>query len=160
MTTSKLRIKIGEVEIDIEATEGFLKAEVPVLLKAAMDLAQIAPTKRKLDTDTRAPSGDGPNLSGTTTTIAARLDAKTGPKLLLAAAAHLTFVAKKDTFTREEALEQMRSAVSYFNKNYVGNLSKIIGGAIKDGNISENSKNVFALTAKARADLEPKIANA
>src|SRR5215469_11629954 len=102
MTTSKLRIKIGEVEIDIEATEEFLKAEVPILLKAAMDLAKVAPARPP---DRKKSSSDESSPLGTTKTIAAKLGGNTGPKLLLAAVAHLTLVAKKETFTRDEVLE-------------------------------------------------------
>lgn len=36
--SSKLRIKIGDVEIDYEGTEEFLKQELPQLLKTAMEL--------------------------------------------------------------------------------------------------------------------------
>jgi hypothetical protein len=79
-------------------------------------------------------------------TIAAKLAANTGPKLLMAAAAHLGLVAKKETFTRDEILEQMKSATGYYKSTYVGNLTKSVGTAIKDGNLSEHSKNVYALT--------------
>jgi hypothetical protein len=158
--TSKLRIKVGEVEIDVEGSEDFLKAEVPILLKAAMDLAKAAPaaTNAPNRPSGTTPPGD-PNLSGTTTTIAAKLSVNTGPKLLIAAAAHLTLVARKETFTREDLLEQMRGASRYYKNSYGSNLSQSLATAISQGNLIENTRNVYALSAKARAELEAKLAN-
>ncbi len=40
--SSKLRIRIGEVEIDYEGTEEVLKQELPELLKTAMELHKAA----------------------------------------------------------------------------------------------------------------------
>jgi hypothetical protein len=41
-------------------------------------------------------------VSGTTATVAGKLGCKTAPDLIVAAAAHLTFVAKKAEFSRKE----------------------------------------------------------
>jgi hypothetical protein len=159
--SSKLRIRIGDVEIDYEGSEEFLKQELPQLLKTAMELHKAAGT----------PSPDGDSVVGTTKdtqktlslttgTIAARLKASSGGALLLAAAVHLTLVSKKETFSRKELLAEMQKASSYYRKSYSGNLTNYLKAAVDDGELSEIATDSYALTAKTRANLEAKLANA
>jgi hypothetical protein len=44
--SSKLRIRIGEIEIDFEGTEEFIKQELPELLKTATTLFRDADTMK------------------------------------------------------------------------------------------------------------------
>jgi hypothetical protein len=162
--SSKLRIRIGEVEIDYEGTEEFLKQELPQLLKTAMELhkasgaALASNTGKGSASGTTAGAGAVPSL--TTGSIAAKLAAKSGSDLLIAAAAHLAFVKKTEPFTRQQLLSEMQSATSYYKSNYSPNLSSYIKTALqKDGALSESAKNSYALTAATRADLEKKLAH-
>jgi len=153
------------VEIDYEGTEEFLKQELPQLLKTAMELHKVADTSSTHRPDKKANKTDdqtgGPTISLTTNSIAAQLGAKSGSDLLLAGAAHLALVKKQEPFTRQQLLTEMKSATSYFNKNYTTNLSSYLKTAIqKDGPLSETAKNSYALTAAARANLEKKLADA
>lgn len=161
--SSKLRIRIGEVEIDYEGTEEFLKQELPQLLKTAMELHKAAGSSAGADakrhTDHRKDAAkDVPTL--TTGSIAAKIDAKSGSDLLLAAAGHLVLVKKTEPFTRAQLLSEMKGATAYYNKNYSTNLSGYLKTALKDGPLSETSKNSFTLTAAARKDLETRLADA
>ena len=114
LLSSKLRIRIGEVEIDYEGTEEFLKQELPQLLKTAMELHKAAETTAggvKTAKKHHMPAGGGGEvLSLTTGSIAAKLSAKSGSDLLQAAAAHLALVSKKETFSRQQLLTEMQSA--------------------------------------------------
>jgi len=163
--TSKLRIKIGEVEIDYEGTEEFLKQELPLLLKTAMELYKAAGTaangpsgSKVASSRTNKGGGAFPPLS--TASIAAKLGVGSGPDLILAAAAQLTFVAKKETFSRQELLKEMQNASGYYKKTYSNNLTKYLNGTISDQKITETAKNVYALSAKTKVELEAKLANA
>lgn len=161
--TSKLRIRIGEVEIDYEGTEEFLKIELPQLLKTAMELHKADEAGSSHQTDRKQKGGatpSGQTLLLTTNSIAAKLGAKSGSDLLLAAAAHLALVKKSEPFTRPQLLTEMKSATSYYNKNYATNLSSYLKTAIqKDGPLSETSKHSYALSAAARAQVETSLAN-
>lgn len=106
--SSKLRIRIGDVEIDYEGAEDFLREQVPELLKTA----------------------------------------------------HLTFVAKKETFSRQELLTEMQTASAYYKKSYSNNLSQTLTRAVADSELSETAKDSYALTASTLAELEGKIAHA
>ena len=165
--TSKLRIRIGEVEIDYEGTEEFLKQELPQLLKTAMELhkASGAPPSSSSPPAPRGSGGgtgggSGKHLSLTTASIAASMAAKSGSDLLLAAAAQLTLVGKTETFSRQQLLTEMQGAKSYYKKSYSQNLSKYIKTALqKDGPLSETGTDAYALTAATRAKLEGQLAN-
>ena len=163
--SSKLRIRIGEVEIDYEGTEEFLKQELPQLLKTAMELHKasgVQPAPKAKSQASGAGEGGGPPGGPTLTTnsIAAKLNAKSGSDLLKAAAAHLALVKKTEPFTRQQLLTEMKGATSYYQANYSTNLSSYIKTAIqKDGPLSENAANSFALKATARTSLEALLAN-
>jgi len=163
--SSKLRIRIGEVEIDYEGPEEFLKEDLPQLLKTAMELheASGSPVSRNDDKKggaTGAGATGGGTLSLTTSSIAAKLGSKSGAELLTAAAAHLALVKRTEPFTRQQLLKEMKSATSYYSKNYSANLSGYIKTALQRGGpLSETTKNSYALTAGARADLEKKLAD-
>ncbi len=159
--SSKLRIRIGEVEIDYEGTEEFLKQEFPALLKTAMELHKAAgvPGSGKGGGSANGGKGKGAVPTLTTGTIAARLKAKSGPTLLMAAAAHLTFVANKPTFTRQELLTEMQSATSYYKKSYSNNLTTYVSGAVTEGKLQESAKNAYALSADTKNELETQLAD-
>ncbi len=158
--SSKLKIRIGEVEIDYEGNEEFLKQELPELLKTAMELHKAAGTVPARDSLAGTAKDTHKILSLTTGTIAARLKVSSGGDLLLAAAVHLTFVLKKETFSRKELLAEMQKASSYYRKSYSGNLTNYLKAAVDDDELSETATDAYALTAKTRADLEAKLANA
>jgi len=162
--SSKLKIRIGEVEIEYEGTEEFLKQELPELLKTAMELyktsgASLTSNTSKVGAASVSAGSDSvPQL--TTGSIAAKLAAKSGSDLLMAAAAHLALVKKTEPFTRQQLLTEMQSATSYYKTSYSANLSQYIKTALqKDGGLSENAKNSFALTAAVRGDLEKRLAD-
>lgn len=162
--SSKLRIRIGEVEIDYEGTEEFLKQELPQLLKTAMELHKAAGATPASDADARPKSADGTEgakngLSLTTGSIAGKIGAKSGSDLLLAAAGHLVLVKKTEPFSRAQLLTEMKGATAYYKKNYSTNLSSYLKTALKDGPLSETAKNSFTLTAAARKDLEKRLAD-
>jgi hypothetical protein len=163
--SSKLRIRIGEVEIDYEGTEEFLKQELPQLLKTAMELhkasgASVSSGVVATQSKSSAVGSSSAVPSLTTGSIAAKLGAKTGTDLLTAAAAHLALVKKTEPFSRQVLLAEMKSATSYYKANYSGNLSKLLKTALQKGGVlSETAKNAYAMTASSRANLEAKLAH-
>ena len=163
--SSKLKIRIGDVEIKYEGSEDFLKQEMPELLKTAMELRKDA----SAGNNANGGAGKGANgagdvkdgtVKGTMTAIAARLKASSGPDLLLAAAARLTFVSNKETFTRQELLTEMQTAASYYKKSYSANLTALIAGRVEANQLTEPSANSYALTATKKDQLEKALADA
>jgi hypothetical protein len=107
-----------------------------------------------------APSSNTPTkapLEATTGSLAAKLNVKTGPDLLMAAAARLTFVTSLPTFPRQMLIDEMKTASAYFKANYVGNLTSALNKLVKDGKLNEPSQGNYALTASSLKELEQRI---
>lgn len=163
---SKVRVKIKDLEIDFEGSEGFLKEELPNLLKTVSEMflsfQQSFPAIDNVETikDETSTSevGEDPKIEATVKTIAAKLDVKDGPGLIIAAAVHLVIVRQEDKFHRKDLLEAMKSATGYYKPSYSSNLSKYLKVLVKNGDLTEHSTEVYTLTAKKRKELEVRLA--
>lgn len=160
--TSKLRIRIGDVEVEYEGSEDFLQKDLPQLLRTAIELHSAGeafgggPKPKKKTSGSHEASV--PSL--TTGSIAAKIGVGSGSDLLKAAAAHLTLVEKKETFSRQELLAQMQTAKGYYKKTYSSNLSNYFATALsKEGFLTETSSNEYTLSAAARKDMEKQLAD-
>lgn len=168
MTTSKIKIKLGAIEVEYEGSETFLKEELPQLLSAVSDLyAKSRPTLEvpsssqntfaNAATISSANAGNISKLEATTGSIAAKLGCKSGPELVMAAAARLTFVLKTATFARQKIIDEMKTASAYYKSTYVSNLSSSLNNLVKDGKLNEPSHGNYALTATSLKDLEQRL---
>lgn len=168
MTTSKIKIKLGAIEVEYEGSETFLKEELPQLLSAVSDLyAKSRPTLEvpsssqntfaNAATVSSANAGNVSKLEATTGSIAAKLGCKSGPELVMAAAARLTFVLQTATFARQKIIDEMKTASAYYKSTYVSNLSSSLNNLVKDGKLNEPSQGNYALTATSLKDLEQRL---
>lgn len=163
--TSKIKIRIGQIEIEYEGTEEFLKEELPDLLKAVTELHKeavstlptIPPEQESGSNAKPPPSFDGSNL-GTTNSIAAKLGAKTGSELAVAAAAKLVLGAGFEQFSRKQLLQEMQNATQYYKSSYGSNLSKTIKTLVGDHRFIERAKDTYALKADLVSTLESQLA--
>jgi hypothetical protein len=158
--TSKIRIKLGPIEVEYEGTESFLKEELPQLLEAVANLyKQSGIPGMKQDSSGSSENGPGTALlQSTTAAIAAKLGCKTGPELALAAAARLTFAAGKEKFSRKELLSEMQTAAAYYKSSHGSNLSTTLTALIKDGVFLEPAKDTYSLSASKKAELGKQLA--
>jgi len=160
---SKIRIKIDEVEVEYEGSDSFLKDELPALLDKVYALAgaQPASASKKHPNKDADNSGGKKNTAngsvGTTSSIAADFSAKTGPDLALAAGARLAIGLGRDSFTRDDLLTEMKSATTFYQKNYSGNLTKMLVGLVKAKKFREISKDTYSLSAATKTDLEARL---
>lgn len=160
--TSKIRIKMGPIEVEYEGSEEFLKKELPDLLAAVSKLyhesgGNVAAGDESARTDAQN-NGKATPATGTTATISARLAVKSGPELILAAAARLTFGLSKDSFSRKELLAEIQTAKQYYKKSYSANLSTYLGQLVKS-DLREVSKDQYALSAKKADELRKNLAS-
>lgn len=160
--TSKLRIKMGPIEVEYEGSEDFLKQELPELLQAVTTLykdsgiAEAGPAPSPVS---GGAASAAPGPQGTTNTYAARLGGGSGPELALAAAARLRIGLGAENFTRSKLLEEMRGATSYYKKNYSSNLTKIIGTLVANQKLIEAAKDTYSLHATTESELRAKLAS-
>lgn len=157
---SKIKIKMGPIEIEYEGSEAFLKEELPALLTAVSDLYKESGVTEPVEpapAAAAAVSSTG-TIQATTGSIAAKLGAKSGTDLILAAAARLTLSLGLGSFSRSQITEEMKSASSYHKKTYVNNLTKYLNQLVKDGKLLETAKDTYALSASEKSSMEARIA--
>lgn len=155
----KIKIKVGQVEVEFEGSEEFFSKELPVLLKNISSLSASVPPIPSLDPPNNPPPPGGGQIQMTTNSIAAKLAVKSGSDLLVAAAAHLALVKSASTFTRQQILKEMKTATSYFKKSYSTNFTKYLKTITDAGTLIESAANAYALSAAKKADLEKKLAH-
>ena len=162
--TTKLRIRIGNVEVEYEGQESFLNKKLPELIAnvakiegtGSMTLDESVEQGDIKRTIKRTGTGKG-KITGTTNTLASKLGCESGPALILAAATRLTLVLGKSSFTRKELLNEMKSASTYYKKSYASNLTQNLNTLIKSNKLNESAKDTYSLAAKTRAGLEKKL---
>ncbi|MBW7996823.1 MAG: hypothetical protein FVQ81_09715 [Candidatus Glassbacteria bacterium] len=159
--TTKIRLKIGGLEIEYEGKESFLQDELFNTVKKALTL--YAENKELIPAEPAAQAGAGraAPLGGfdhSTNTIAAHLGVSTGSDLVIAAAAHLALVKGKDKFTRKEINDEMKGATTYYKTSMSANLSKSLETLVKGKRLNQVAMNNYSLSASERQSLEAKLA--
>lgn len=169
MSTSKIKIKLGAIEVEYEGSESFLKEELPALLAAVAELYQKSGSPLTGTPDQSNPSAEfapnhpqstsvGSPIRMTTGAIASRLQVKSGPELIMAAAASLGIVEGQSTFTRKRLIEQMKSATAFYKENYVSNLSRSLQTLLKEDQLNEPTRDVYSLTHASEQRLRARLA--
>ena len=160
---AKIVLKIGHLEVEYEGSEAFLKEDIFRLMEkvigfhAEHSTALSADLPQATTEDEDATVGQ-PETNMSTSTIATRLNAKSGPELAIAAAAHLTLVQDKEKFSREEIHNDMKSSPNHYKKSMSGNLSLSLQSLIKGGRLNEISDGHYALSAPERKKMEKNLA--
>lgn len=93
---------------------------------------------------------------GTVNTVVQKLGANSCRTALLAAAAHLVFYQGKEKFSREELVATAKEA-RIWKSDYVNQLSLNITRMCDAGELVEKGKDVYDLSQKKLAELEPKL---
>ena len=122
--SSTIVIKLGKLEIEFSGSEDYIRNGLPELidLLASCSLGHSEDSDEDLELSSFEESEELPanpdpaarTFEMTTNSIAARLNVKKGPDLVLAACAHLSFVKGADTFERKNILAEMKTASNYY----------------------------------------------
>jgi hypothetical protein len=158
--TSKIHIRMGTVEVDFEGTEDFIRDDLRGVIASVASLPKATGIVADVPVDVPVSAeGVAPRVNGlTTASIAAKLGVDSEPELVIAAAGRLAVFERKDTYTRQQLLEEMKSAAGYYKKSYRGNLSGALQRLVSDGKLLETSANTFSLAPATKADLSSKLA--
>lgn len=162
---SKIKIRLGQIEIEYEGSEKFLQKELPKLLEAIITLygtsgagmQDLAIGEGGGNIGVDGAGGTGKSIEATTNTIAKKLGVKSGRELLFAAAAQLTFVQEKTKFTRQEMQKEAREANQYYKKSFANNYSNYISQLVNGEWIVEVSTNKYSIPAAKKDEVEAKI---
>lgn len=160
--SSKIKIKVGPIEVECEASEEFIKNELLKMLSSVSELYKESDLTIANETPPLGEKGKGApsnaKISWSTGTIASKLNSKTGADLIIASCAHLAFVAGKKSFTREEIHNKMKTATGSYKKTYSPNLSSYLQTLVKNDKLNELSeKDTYALNESHRKKLEKQL---
>jgi hypothetical protein len=156
MMTSKMRIKLGPIEIEYEGSESFLKEEIPDLLSAVAKLYKESgvPANVQAHLGGGQPSG---LAQGSTATFAAKLNVKSGPDLIVAACARMTLVSQQASFSRQQIIKEIQGATGYFKKTYINNLTTYLHQLVRVQKLVASADDTFALSIPTLKELELKF---
>ena len=164
-TEATIRIKLGQIEVEYKGDASFLKKDLLETVKQLNELQKEHPAAAQSRDDAGSirdassrPSGAARKLEHSTDTIATILDAKSGPDLVFAAAAHLHFVKGKDKFTRAEILAEMRTATGHFKETFNNNLTKSLTRLTGTERLRLVATDTYALPKGERQSLEAALA--
>jgi hypothetical protein len=157
--SSRFRLKIGPVEVEYEGDEPPTKEELLELAAAAAHVYNDRALGRRRRTSRgMSIQGDGLRVLGSTASIAERLNCVSGPELVVAAAARLTFVDGEEWFEPAQLLEEMKKATAHYDQEYRDTLLQDLGGLVKSGKLVEVAENLFALSPTMRRELQQALA--
>lgn len=165
---AKIRIKVGSIEVDYEGDPSFLKDGLNDLIQSVSDIHSSlpqtppAPSQAPASVQQSHPAANPPAPSGlalSTKTIAARLDAKTGPELAICAMAHLELVKNLDRYERQSILDEMKTATGYYKSSMSGNNVKNVDSLVKSQRVTEVGTGIYCLSASERKKVEAAIAD-
>ncbi|MGL5164722.1 MAG: hypothetical protein ACRC9K_02400 [Afipia sp.] len=162
--TLKLGLKIGNIEFSFEGSAELFEAKIEPTFKEFLDLGkgrlgpgQAQPTPSRAQYDSGDSSASIPPM--TVKAIAAKLGGDSGPELILSAMASLVLIKEKELVTRQEIIDEMKSATGYYKPSYSGgNLTKNLDRLVKNGAIIESSKDTYSLKEATKSDMEQKLA--
>lgn len=167
--TTKLRVKIGAAEIEFEGNSEFLKNEVmPTIGKMLHiverktdlpDSPKLLPSNTK-PSDTEIITHDSELSQLTTSTIAGMINAGSATDLALAASARLILFGSQDPITRQQILDEMKSATAYFKKTFINNHSNTLKTLVKADRLRLVADDAYTLSPKERKEIEAKISKA
>ncbi|WP_375417147.1 hypothetical protein [uncultured Hymenobacter sp.] len=164
---SKLKIKVGDLEIEFEGSEDYIKDG---LLKLVAEAVELLGGSRKSGEETShssssssnqgaATEGGSSQVDMSTSTIASKIGGDSGTDLLLSAAAYLTFVQKKESFSRTDLLQESKNATSYYTQSVSKNLSAYLTRLVKAGKLVQRANDSYAMQSATRTQLLAQLAN-
>ncbi len=138
MAQAKVELKLGDFQFTGESEAAWLEKQLDKVLEYVKSVDLDKGSERPNEDQTATTRNSAKRLTGTTGTIAAKLGCKAGvgKDVITAAAATLTFVENKESFTRAELLEEAKTATAYYKKTVANNLSNTLEGLVKSGDVS------------------------
>lgn len=126
---AKVVLKCGDIQIEYEGPEDFLKAELGTMVQAVSQLRPLASGKP----NTKAAAAAGGPVS--VSTIAQQLSVKNGPDLIMSAALSLVRDGN-EAFTKKVLRERIKDAKSFYKGSYANNFDNYVGRLVKKGRLN------------------------
>lgn len=162
--TSKIRIKMGAIEVEFEGSEEYIETNLLQLIEAIAGFQE----KGDFGKEAFSPEVTVPPTDYAQSTyqfselsmihIVSRLGLSTGTDLVLAACLklHLEGI---DKFNRKQINEKMKEATGYYQRNYTRNLTRYLDTLVKNKKLHSLSNSMYSLSASTKRELESKLAD-
>jgi hypothetical protein len=166
----KVSWKLGNIEMQYEGNEGFLKTELPKLFQELLEIYKSGFPSGELGEDEQTTPPVKPKEITVTTSnnkkvelsvnnIGGKIGIKKGQDLAMAASAYLALVEQKPTFSRDEIHNAMKLASHYYTENHNKSLSRHLAALMKVGYLLERSTDIFAIEGGKLKEMETILAN-
>lgn len=141
MSESKIQVKVGIVEFSGEGDPEWLASQLDKILEKIPELLKIEVSSTARSNGSGANNGTG-SISGlSVTNIAGKLNSKSGADLIIAAAAYLHFIEKKEAFSRDEISQTMKKATGYYKNSHLANLTTNLASLEKSNALTKSSND-------------------
>jgi hypothetical protein len=147
-----IKITAGAVSIEYDGEQDFIEDGLLELLDNVIEKSVSLPPSASSGPSPAKQATGGPELS--TNTIAQLLNVRTGSDLALAAISRLQIVKGQPSAGRQEILDEMREAPSYFKDTYVSNLTAYFETLIKSRRVNLVARATYALAAQERKRIQ------
>jgi hypothetical protein len=158
---NRLRIKIGNAEIEYEGTQKIETVDLVGILKSALEVTAgsplLASPTPEVPQDRRDSGGTKSKREWSVTTVAQAIGIDSGSDLVVAACAKLQLVDGTDTPARLKILDTMREATTYFKKSYGSNLSSYISTLVRSGRLHHLEGDCYSLSQSELDEVEGKL---
>jgi hypothetical protein len=138
---AKLSLKYGDVSIEYDGPETFLKEELQQIIAAVKDLGAIVPPSRIANGGATGSSG---LPASSVSTIAQKLGVADGPALVIAAALSLA-KSKTDAFTKRQLRDRMKEATTFYKASYGTNFDKNVKRLVARGRLNHLGGTQYAV---------------
>lgn len=154
------RIKIstgptGTIDVEFEGEPDFIETKLLNFIDEALRLIGSMPTSGLLKGGPEKSTSAGLEIS--TNTIAQSIGVKTGSDLALAAVTKINLIKDKPTAGRQEILDEMKEATTYFKDSYASNLSSYLSTLVRSKRVNLVARGTYALSAGERTRLEDNL---
>lgn len=140
MSESKIQVKVGIVEFSGEGDKQWLAEQLDKILEKIPELLKIEVNQGTQNNNGNGGGSGTGNISGLSViNIASKLNCKSGPDLIIAAAAYIHFIDKKASFSRDDISQAMKKATGYFKDSYISNLTANLASLEKANALTQAS---------------------
>lgn len=156
--TSKIRVKVGQIEVEFEGSEEYIKSELPRAIKSiCSSLPDMVEAEANTAPQAAVTGQQNPEIQMTTSNIVEKLGFKTQHDLVLAACARLELVENHSPFSRGAMLHEMKTATNHYTDTIAGNLSSYLTRLVSQNKLIKRASGEYALSAVAKKGIEEKL---
>jgi len=156
---TKLSVKYGEIVIDFDGPEDFLKSELRTIVSAVRDLSGIAAPPAITGTAKPRLGATVPvdSANASVSTIAQKLGVKNGTELIASAALSLA-LGGMPSFKKKALRDRTREAKTFWKKSYGNNFDNYVGRLVTAGRLNHVGGDDYAIPDSEQQALSTKLA--